>query len=195
MADLLESEGAVREFPHGSPSGYTTHKCRCSVCVEGKRDRDRSYYERNRDKVRAAASAYYAANRDAGKETRRAYSRANAEKLAAGARARYAADRERWKRKTAEWRKNNPEKARNLGRIDVARRRGVPYTAEAKAWIKSLVDPECFYCGKPATCIDHLIPVAKGGTGELGNLVTSCRSCNCQKWSLDAEDFIQRKVG
>lgn len=195
MTSTSRSEASVRDIPHGTPSGYNYHGCRCSVCVEGKRDRDRSYYERTRERKIAQAKAYYEANHEAGKAARRAYGHTNAAAISKRNREKYQANPERYVAKTAAWRKANPEKRKNLARIDTARRRGAPYTPEAKAWIKSLVDPECFYCGQPATCIDHLTPVSKGGTGELSNLVPACRSCNCRKWALDADDFIQRKAG
>jgi len=41
----------------------------------------------------------------------------------------------------------------------------------------------CYHCKKVATdghC-DHLIPVSKGGTDAIGNLVWSCKSCNLSK--------------
>ena len=40
----------------------------------------------------------------------------------------------------------------------------------------------CQYCGRSAPKvtleIDHQKPVSKGGTNDINNLVTSCRSCN-----------------
>lgn len=40
----------------------------------------------------------------------------------------------------------------------------------------------CQYCGKSAPDVilevDHIIPVAQGGTDDLFNLITSCRDCN-----------------
>lgn len=44
---------------------------------------------------------------------------------------------------------------------------------------------KCAYCGidgKDAELqIDHIVPVAKGGSHHIGNLITSCRSCNQSK--------------
>lgn len=46
-------------------------------------------------------------------------------------------------------------------------------------WGGSLVDPPpCHRCGKPAESVDHIIPVALGGTDELDNLRPACISCN-----------------
>ncbi len=46
----------------------------------------------------------------------------------------------------------------------------------------------CIYCGKSSATdenivmhIDHVHPVAKGGTDKLSNLVTSCSDCNLSK--------------
>ena len=38
----------------------------------------------------------------------------------------------------------------------------------------------CQYCGKSGVEleVDHITPVAKGGTNDIGNLITACKSCN-----------------
>jgi 5-methylcytosine-specific restriction endonuclease McrA len=38
----------------------------------------------------------------------------------------------------------------------------------------------CHWCGNPATTVDHVRPVAKGG-GHAGNLVPACVSCNSSR--------------
>jgi len=46
----------------------------------------------------------------------------------------------------------------------------------------------CRYCGKQlekgsrALSLDHIIPVAKGGSQSIDSLVTACKSCNQKKW-------------
>lgn len=48
----------------------------------------------------------------------------------------------------------------------------------------------CAYCGiegKDAELqIDHIVPVVKGGSHHIANLVTSCRSCNQSKGASDS---------
>ena len=43
----------------------------------------------------------------------------------------------------------------------------------------------CKYCGAKPPCavleVDHVIPVASGGTNAIGNLVTCCEACNLGK--------------
>ena len=43
----------------------------------------------------------------------------------------------------------------------------------------------CQYCGRSAPDVvlhvDHILPVAEGGTNDMMNLVTSCQDCNLGK--------------
>lgn len=51
----------------------------------------------------------------------------------------------------------------------------------------------CQYCGRQAPevelQVDHLIPVARGGTDDFDNLITSCRECNSGKSAKLIEQF------
>lgn len=51
---------------------------------------------------------------------------------------------------------------------------------------------KCQYCGKSAPEVtlevDHIIPVAKGGSNEIFNLITSCRDCNAGKSDRKIDD-------
>lgn len=54
----------------------------------------------------------------------------------------------------------------------------------------------CSYCGRSPIkdsnvelhC-DHIIPRAKGGEDEIGNLTTSCKECNMGKMDIMLEDY------
>jgi 5-methylcytosine-specific restriction endonuclease McrA len=51
-------------------------------------------------------------------------------------------------------------------------------------------DSECAYCGCDISedfHVDHIIPLAKGGTNEPDNICLSCPTCNLQK--SDRLDF------
>ena len=51
---------------------------------------------------------------------------------------------------------------------------------------------KCQYCGKAAPEvileIDHVVPVAHGGTNDITNLVTACRECNNGKGARELSD-------
>lgn len=230
----------MTDIPHGTSSGYSWHKCRCDVCVEAKRQRDREYYEKNAEARKAKQTAYYEANREVVNEKVRQKRAAN-EGFAEADRERHrqwrAENREAHRQSVKDWRKANPEKlaaqhrlyherhraerrakalalyykmmAENPEKIRAqarafsktkkgilnnragsARRRGAPYSAEAKVWIASLVDPICAYCGRLATTIDHKMPLSRGGSGELENLVPSCARCNSRKNNKTYEEFM-----
>lgn len=47
------------------------------------------------------------------------------------------------------------------------------------SWIR--LGRSCFYCSAPATSLDHVIPLVRGGTNYEGNLVPCCLRCNSSK--------------
>ena len=51
---------------------------------------------------------------------------------------------------------------------------------------------KCQYCGKSAPDVvlnvDHIMPVAKGGTNDIFNLITACESCNSGKSDRTLDD-------
>jgi len=53
---------------------------------------------------------------------------------------------------------------------------------------------KCRYCGKQLTrftcTLDHVTPVAAGGTNGLDNLVTACLGCNSRKHQRPVGDFL-----
>ena len=54
---------------------------------------------------------------------------------------------------------------------------------------------ECHWCGMDATTVDHIIPVAKGGTDDPENLVAACRRCNFSKQDKMPDEFMMRRAG
>ena len=56
----------------------------------------------------------------------------------------------------------------------------------------------CRYCGATAPdvplTVDHVVPVALGGSDDAGNLVTACRDCNSGKAASSASDRVVADV-
>jgi 5-methylcytosine-specific restriction enzyme A len=52
-------------------------------------------------------------------------------------------------------------------------------------WLSSIQKGICHYCGKKfqprELTMDHVIPLARGGTSTEGNIVPACRDCNRDK--------------
>ncbi len=67
----------------------------------------------------------------------------------------------------------------------------------ASPWWKSqLAKGLCYHCGKSfppnELTMDHLIPVARGGTSTKGNVVPACFACNQAKAAqMPAEQILE----
>lgn len=62
-------------------------------------------------------------------------------------------------------------------------------------WVKTVNFLECTYCKDEIKNIsdrqvDHIIPIARGGTHELINLTPSCRKCNQSKNCRSVKEFL-----
>lgn len=151
-------------------------------------------YDKNRQaKKREQARIRYQKDRALYALKRRAYRQANIEH-----------EREVAK----EWRKKNPDKVKQYDKDPVkirkraslrrARKRmSVIGDVEAierweRFW-KSRKSVRCHWCGNRfpgKRChADHVIPLSKGGSHSLENLVISCQTCNLRKQAKDPADW------
>ena len=71
----------------------------------------------------------------------------------------------------------------------VRRERGRARTLAAAIFAEN---PDCHYCGAPATVLDHVVPIARGGTSDRSNLVPACWNCNTMKGMESADDYHQQ---
>ena len=172
------------------------------------RERVRAHYEANAEQIAQQKAEYYRANKEAVYEKVKAWRVANPERAKQINAAYRERNREQLRIKNLayyyERMRNDPEAVRKTrlaatktprgivsSRSARHKRRGAPLTAESKAWWLSLVDPLCTYCGDPATTIDHIIPLSKGGSGERENLTPACKRCNSRKNQMSVEDFLK----
>jgi hypothetical protein len=72
---------------------------------------------------------------------------------------------------------------RRRKRQATSRRVPIPTTVRRRVYARD--GYTCVYCGRRGRgillTIDHVFPVALGGTNDVGNLVTACRPCNLTK--------------
>ena len=62
-------------------------------------------------------------------------------------------------------------------------------------WQQQIQAGVCHYCGKQvgadALTLDHVVPVARGGTTTKGNVVPACAACNkTKKYLTPAEQIL-----
>jgi 5-methylcytosine-specific restriction endonuclease McrA len=151
---------------------------------EAKRERDRAYYAANREKWAARHRAMTEKERARRKEQNQAY------------RARKAAD---GTLRRSQWKKNNPEQARIAARIYASRRRAWVRNTESGEISRKDVeklhrrfDDICAYCHTaPATDLDHVIPLSRGGKHTIGNLLPACGRCNRSKGAKTVTEWRQ----
>lgn len=109
------------------------------------------------------------------------------------------------------WRERNIDRSRQLGR-EKQRLRRVRKAANAVNTVterdlmrqRQRQHDECFYCLAAlggAGQVEHVLPVSRGGSESVGNLVLACRSCNLSKkdltvmeWRMSLRPVARRKV-
>lgn len=108
----------------------------------------------------------------------------------------YAENREASINYSAEWRKNNPELYREQMRKwrteNPQRKNELEHRRRTRKQDNGVyaISPRdmrylagsCVYCGSLENItMDHVIPISRGGTHGIGNLVPCCLSCNTKK--------------
>jgi 5-methylcytosine-specific restriction endonuclease McrA len=80
------------------------------------------------------------------------------------------------------WRINNPDKDKARVMRRRARKESVASYKVTKKEFAALYAKPCAYCGSTTKiCIDHVVPLSRGGTNGIGNYLPACLSCNSSK--------------
>ena len=87
-----------------------------------------------------------------------------------------------------------------VGEGHVRRERERARKLRATQWWKDcLAKGECYYCHghfpPEALTMDHVIPVARGGTSTKGNVVPACFACNQSKAAQTPAEQILDSLG
>lgn len=155
----------------------------------------RKYRLENPDKVAKAAEdwrkrnpdygkKYHAQHRDTERLRSRNYYNSNRAKESARKRKARLRNPEVFQKRSREYASTH----RTQLNAKAARRRALKanaktYTITTKE-INRLYNAECFYCENSSTTIDHVMPLNRGGSHGIGNLVPCCGSCNFSKRDL-----------
>jgi hypothetical protein len=81
---------------------------------------------------------------------------------------------------------------------DAIKARARAEAGRLRAYVLERDGHRCVYCGDALTlaafCIDHVVPLARGGTSAAENLAAACSSCNASKRDMTVEEWRQRGV-
>lgn len=156
----------------GKPLGirYTCKQCDANFSKKWKSENPNyqaEYYQKNKTQILLRMKTHRLENLDAKRRSARVYAQLNKEKMS---------------KTNADWVRSNPEK----NRAKKARRRALEIQAQAffisSKQIEKLYLQKCIYCGSAGPIeLDHVIPISRGGSHSLGNLVSACRPCNRSK--------------
>lgn len=87
------------------------------------------------------------------------------------------------------WRKEHPDKVRAYRKGTDSKRKARVRNAigffTTTEWLKllELYHNRCAYCGKKSKglTVDHIVPLIRGGTNTIDNIVPACGACNSSK--------------
>lgn len=166
---------------------------------ESVKAKTRERYRRNPQKAREEKRAYYLANRESLRRKTKVYYETHREKMIAAqtawAKKHSASVNEKnraWRKRNpakakamrAAWEKAHPEEMRALRHLGRSRRRGASgkFTPEQLRARFAFFGDRCAYCGTEGKLsIDHVIPLARGGSNWPANLRPACLKCNSSK--------------
>lgn len=160
---------------------------------------DKIRAEKYPEKLREAKKAWYQSNRDRILESKKPYRKLPhvVERARELGRVAYARNPDKFKKAVMGWRRNNPEKASMYARVTRSRRRSSEGRHRAEDVIRILSTQKwtCVYCKtslKGGYEVDHIMPIARGGTNWPDNLQALCVPCNRSKHAQHPVDFAQK---
>lgn len=166
---------------------------------EAEHERLRQWKADNREKVNASSRAANA--RPETKARKAAWYQANCERIRAKARSEPGKYRESNIASAAAWKAANPERYAEHMRIAARVRRARKHksngthTAADLAEILAAQGGRCAYCRadlkRTKKHVDHIVPLARGGSNGRANLQYLCQPCNQAKNWKDPIDFAQ----
>ena len=160
------------------------------------------YREENKEKILAKAKAYREANGDKVRAAVAKWRKANPDYHKTTERKEYV---KKWREENIEYRKGvektyrlcNKDKLRikNMNRRAAVRTQGKLSTGLAVRLLK-LQRGKCACCGEALGAdyhLDHIMPLALGGTNTDDNMQLLTATCNMQKHAKHPIDFMQQK--
>jgi 5-methylcytosine-specific restriction endonuclease McrA len=149
--------------------------------------RQRRWRAENHDRATRYAAEYARRNKDVVRERRRAHWVANADRLRAQGRAWKQRNRARANELSRNWYWNNRDRAIATAKLNNLKRIAREQGAAGAATLDQIMSRVAFYghrcylCRAPYEAVDHVKPIARGGSNWPANLRPICKPCNSRK--------------
>lgn len=149
----------------------------------------------NPEKRRAYGREWMRRNPDKARAAMQRWRQAHPEEHRAEGRARYARHKDRLKAQIAAYHRAHPDVVRAKREKHRALRKGAEGFFTASEWqeLVALYEHACAYCGAIGPLEqDHCVPLDRGGTNWIENILPACRVCNARKHLMTEEEFRAR---
>jgi 5-methylcytosine-specific restriction endonuclease McrA len=143
----------------------------------------RDWMKRNKQRARDAMRRWRSRHRERDRANKRDY---------------YARNTDRSKAAVATYRRLNPEILRVVRTLRRAREMKAEGHYTLAEWLALLAEyrHRCGYCGVTGKLEpDHRIPLARGGSNWISNIIPACRTCNTRKRTATESEFRARLAG
>lgn len=154
-------------------------------CVTCTNERQRRYYRDNPEPKKANAKKWKQQNPDRKKELDSRWQKENKDRANESKQKWLRNNPGRAKEAARGWRKRNPDKKMAIEENRRARKNNTGGSYTGPEW-KALVESyggRCLCCGRTDVrlTVDHIVPISKGGSSDIGNIQCLCVQCNSSK--------------
>ena len=176
------------------------HLNQCKVCVRARTKKYRqehieqyAQYEKARANLPHRIEArrkYQEEHKDEIAEYKKQWAAENEDSVEASRRKHYKLHRDEIIARSEKWGEDNPEKVRQAKANNSRKRRAAKHASPGSFTVEefeALCDAygnRCLACGTTDVPLeaDHVVPLTRGGTDDIGNIQPLCGSCNREKF-------------
>ena len=200
----------------GMADGHLNH---CKVCVRSRVQKHRREHPEQYARVEKARAnlphrvevrrKYHEEHEQEIPEYKKRWAADNEEKVAASRLGYYEREREEVIARSKKWAEENPDKVKSAKANNRRKRRAArhassgSFTAKEFKALCDAYDNRCLACGdtEPVLEADHVVPLTRGGSDDIGNIQPLCGACNRKKfvnivdYRLDANSLAWLLVG